>query len=246
MVVLRNVISQIINDFKSYYNNLTDETKLIFYIIVILVFIVLLLILIILDQRSKSNKNESASKLDNNLLLNTENLSEQDIDVENEKTQNLKEITDKLQAVIDNQNIDFTDFEKEQEENSIISYQELKNAVGSTNNENEQEKFELPNLIKKIEVDEIIEHEEKPEIETMEKFKKSEIISPIFGIQNEPNNIEYKYRKPIKEKVKKEEEIEMLFPDEQVGLKPNINEDDNKINEEHFLNELKKLRNDLN
>lgn len=93
-------------------------------------------------------------------------------------------------------------FEQEQEENAIISYQELiKQAEAKRNNPNK-------------------DFEEIEEIKEPKKFKNSEIISPIFGVQNAE---EYKKQK------QKNEELEVGY-------------DNNNID---FLNSLKEFRQNL-
>lgn len=121
-------------------------------------------------------------------------------------------------------------FEREQEENAIISYQELIKQV-----EKKQE-------IKKEQPKEDIE-ESKPEIEKIEqmeldfeepkKFKNSDIISPIFGIQKE-NNYQ---KKP------KEEKIEEPFVARHAyeSIKKDYEDENNK----DFLNSLKEFRKNL-
>lgn len=121
-------------------------------------------------------------------------------------------------------------FEREQEENAIISYQELIKQV-----EKKQE-------IKKEQPAENIE-ESKPEIEKIEqmeldfeepkKFKNSDIISPIFGIQKE-NNYQ---KKP------KEEKIEEPFVARHAyeSIKKDYEDENNK----DFLNSLKEFRKNL-
>lgn len=121
-------------------------------------------------------------------------------------------------------------FEREQEENAIISYQELIKQV-----EKKQE-------IKKEQPKEDIE-ESKPEIEKLEqmeldfeepkKFKNSDIISPIFGIQKE-NNYQ---KKP------KEEKIEEPFVARHAyeSIKKDYEDENNK----DFLNSLKEFRKNL-
>ena len=76
-------------------------------------------------------------------------------------------------------------FEEEQEENAIISYQELVQAVNE-----KRARLENSELPKKLEPEipaELIENVEKPTPETP-KFKNSEFISPIFGKDSNNDN----------------------------------------------------------
>ena len=104
------------------------------------------------------------------------------------------------------------DFEREQEENAIISYQEL---IKETENRNEP----------------INTIEEEPLDETEKKFKNSDIISPIFGIQKE-NNLSM--QEPIKE-----DRVTARHAYEK--MQANYEEENNR----DFLNSLKEFRKNL-
>ena len=185
------------------YEILPNEAKLIIYIILILIFIASILLIILLEQKRLNRK---IAKRCDEVSENTEVLDFDlgYIDESNEKTRNLKEITDKIQAVLDNRNIDLTKFEQDQEETSIISYEELMKSVGKPVEEAPKKEFSLPNLVRKIEVDEEIEKEE-PYVAPVEekKFKTSVFISPVFGIQDQNRTV----IKPEPEPIKKQEEI---------------------------------------
>ncbi len=83
-------------------------------------------------------------------------------EAKNELERVFKQMSEDLEKNEPKQIID--NFEKEQEENAIISYQELLKQA--------EEKRKHPNMT--------------DEKETEKKFHNSEIISPIFGIQKEP------------------------------------------------------------
>jgi hypothetical protein len=210
------------------YNTLPNESKLIVYIIVILVFIVMLLAIITIEHtRWNMRKANKAVNKTSGVSENTEVLDFDidEIDETNEKTRNLKEITDKIQAVIDNKNIDLTKFEQDQEENSIISYDELMKKVGKAPEETPKQDFSLPDLVHKIEVDEEIE-KETPFVNPTkeEKFKSSVFISPVFGIQDQSRTI-------IKEEPPKPKE--------------NVYVQENYAEEETFLTNLRNFRKKL-
>lgn len=83
-------------------------------------------------------------------------------------------------------------FEQEQEEKSIISYQELIKNKTSNKKNSKIETKKLPELITKIEEPvEQIRETIKPVIETddFKKFKKTEFLSPVYGKMNE--HLEY-------------------------------------------------------
>lgn len=100
-----------------------------------------------------------------------------------------------------------TNFENEQEENSIISYQELLKSV------KEKKENEIKVTPVKIEEEEKIEIEEFDNEDTLQldlekesdkKFKNTDFISPIFGRQD--SKIKY----PTVPKLKREEQEETL------------------------------------
>ena len=104
------------------------------------------------------------------------------------------------------------EFEREQEENAIISYQELiKQAKAKGQIKEEPAKIKEDNfealeeeIYSKPSYQEVYEtHEEKP-VEEKKKFKNSEFISPIFGIQN--GNPSYPTVKKIDRSKKVEDE----------------------------------------
>ncbi|MBE6159854.1 MAG: hypothetical protein E7157_02280 [Lactobacillales bacterium] len=88
-----------------------------------------------------------------------------------------------------------TNFENEQEENSIISYQELLKSV--------KEKKEIESKVTQVKIEEDIKEEKieieefdnedtirlEPIVDTNKKFKNTDFISPIFGKQD--NEIKY-------------------------------------------------------
>lgn len=88
------------------------------------------------------------------------------------------DLEDVIAALEDNKNErPMTTFEQEQEENAIISYQELVAAVQEKKNKLEEPKIEP--------IEEIIE---EPEEQPVRKFKNSEVISPVFGKTNQTND----------------------------------------------------------
>lgn len=196
------------NNIYESYNLLPIEAKLIVGVVLLLIFIACILLIIMSEQERLNKKivNKCVKKCDEDNFLAFDTT---DIDEDNEKTRNLKEITDKIQAVLDNRNIDLTSFEQDQEEASIISYNELMKSVGKEPDKT-KEAFSLPNLVHKIEVDEEFE-ETKPYIDPVKEstFKKSVFISPIFGIQDkEPSDIKPAVPETREANFKKEEFIE--------------------------------------
>jgi|LSQX01.3.fsa_nt_gb hypothetical protein len=220
-------VETFLNQVIAFYDALPNEGKLIACITVILIFIASILLIIMIEQRRLNKKivNKKIEVSDDTEIL---DFDFDEIDEMNEKTRNLKEITDKIQAVIDSRAIELTNFEQDQEENSIISYEELMKSVGKPV-ESPTQDFSLPNLVRKIEVDEEIEKDE-PYLNPIPiregKFKSSAIISPVYGIQ-EPHRVN-KTEKP-KPKLKTEE----------IPIHSNFNE------EETFLSNLISFRKNL-
>jgi hypothetical protein len=217
-----------IDGIRNFYLSLPEADKLIIYIILILIFILIILLIIMFEQK-KINKRIVNKKVNVNDDIEVLDLYGNEIDENNEKTRNLKEITDKIQAVIDSRTIDLTRFEQDQEETSVISYNELMNKVGKQVEEPKEE-FSLPNLVRKIETAEEVERAEPyvnpvPLKEMDNKFKSSVFISPVFGIQGERQII--KNDEPV---IKKEEET---------YINKNYSE------EESFLNNLRNFRKNL-
>ncbi len=246
MIVLNNYILNIVDSFNNYYDNLSESNRLIFYIIIILLFIAAMIILIMFDQKKvhvkvlEKNKPENfGNSLDKDLF---EGEPSPNYDEENENTRNLKEITQKIQDVIEGRNIELTSFEQAQEENSIISYDELLRATNQNKTQQSNQPDEMFKLARKIEADEVIKKEPPIEIRT-EKFKNSDFISPIYGVQTNEIDNNINESKRIQ---KQQEEIEYLFPN--YGINAN-DEEETKIKsneDEKFLSSLKEFRKNLN
>ncbi len=121
------------------------------------------------------------------------------------------------------------EFEREQEENAIISYQELIKQASIKNDESKHGNYmESKNEHKEV-VQEQLDfdyEEEKPLKEEVKKFRNSDIISPIFGIQPEGRHVKQN----------------------QVPVRKNVSSSSREINNEDnndFLNSLKEFRKNL-
>jgi len=136
------------------------------------------------------------------------------------------------------------DFERMQEENAIISYQELIRQASEKEPINSI--VEKEPIVKTIEeeypVQSQLEMELEDDIDEPKKFKNSEIISPIFGIQNSKNyqapKVEYKKPKP---EYKQTEEKPLMAKHAYDEIKKNYDDDNNR----DFLNSLKEFRRNL-
>jgi len=127
------------------------------------------------------------------------------------------------------------DFEREQEENAIISYQELMRQAG----QNEEEPInEVTNIKKdfdniKEKSPEKIINEEKPINKGYHGFKNSDIISPIYGIQA---NSEKKHEKNFSNS----ESRDII-----TNAYEKASNNDETVQNMDFLNSLKEFRKNL-
>lgn len=191
------------------------------------------------------NEIEEDTKKDN---INNEEEKEQDLKLEKNKRE-VEEMLIKMQKDLEATPEDVVNnFENEQEENSIISYQELLKSV--------KEKKEVESKVTPIKIEEEkIEIEEYDNDDTVEleqvvnsskKFKNTDFISPIFGKQD----TEIKY--PTVPKLKREDSFEdtiSLFDSLDIDYKEKIidtNRLDNEIKKnDEFLKALKDFRKNL-
>lgn len=181
-----NIFNFLSVNFINFYNELNNVGKLVFFIAVLLFLVLIVLIVIMLIQKSMSDRqveliHETEKQLDRK---EQENITNNDIDMNNEKTRDLKNIVDELKK-IDSDKKDATDmYEDEQEKTAIISYQELLKAANENVVEPTIKKVELPK------VETVLPIIEEP------KQKKPEIFSSVFTPSQEPiyknskNNIE--------------------------------------------------------
>ena len=219
------------------------------YVCIIIGLIILTSILLILATNEKKRRKiktdfEVAEKIE-------EELKEEQPSV---VTNKLEEILQKMQEDIDTKPEDVVrKFEEEQEEKAIISYQELVDNVKAGKIDIIEDEASDVNFVESLTMDvttePIMEVSEDPSItpemvkeaivnisessikEEPKKFKKSEIISPIFGVMQE--NIEYPSIK------KKETMLYIMNTIDYNELTEEIKR------QEEFLNALKEFRNNL-
>lgn len=217
--------------------------------------IVLSLVVIVLIEKIKNKRNDELDYCDDEVLKD----EKETIVYEEEKTKEkeeedakktLENITKKLVEREENENnnlIDKTTFEIEQEERSVISYDELLKVSHDIDEVNDAllkdegtEPITIEELYKKHleettpeeKLDNPVFEEEAKEIvkeeykEEPKKFKNSEIISPVFGIYNAKKS---KQNDDYLEKTMDLEDLEMEIK-----------------KTEEFLSELKELKNRLN
>lgn len=227
------------------------KNNLIIILAVICAIVLALLIIILIEKidRKKREKNEQEIeyyqekpiKDDEEIIYIDEEPSKE------EAKQFLEEVQKKLKEE-ESDLIGPTHFEKEQEEKSIISYDELKKAASNIDETNDklledegEEPITIEELYKKQKYQESEEpkqpakqleeqvkiSEEPKQVKEEKKFRNSEVISPVFGIYKQ-EEIPFRKVSTIKPKSKDIEDIE------------------NEIKKtEEFLEELKKLKNKL-
>jgi len=159
--------------------------------------------------------------------------------IQDSKTeQNKKEVEDmleKMQQDLEEKNEDIvSNFEEEQEENSIISYQELLKSVKGEDNSSKKI-VSVEKINKEFDDDKTLLIPLEEVEDKKDKFKKSVFISPIFGKQD--NDIKY----PSVPKKIENGEIKNIDPSE---IEINKDIDVKEVND--FLNALKDFRKNLN
>ena len=216
--------------------------------IIIILFLILFVVLILTDKGKKkkqeknfeedkieimniqkpSKENEETEKIEDDTLEEKEEKIEQN----EENISDIAEVLASMQSYLEERNQKEIDtFEQEQEENAIISYQELVNACKKN-----KEKEEIVVETKK-------ETKEENKTEPVKKFKNSEFISPIYGKEKKKDdsfeqflskNFEKKETSPVQE-ITSSLETEFSLEEFQQEMKEN----------EEFLEELKNFRNSL-
>jgi len=190
-------------------------------LLMLLVMFFLLIFLIKIYNRSKI--------LENQLTLQKEKMRAE----ENQKQavcNELDEILEKLRKEEENKEQKTANFEDDEEEQAIISYQQLKKAAGENVNEMDSEREEIAEEEKAID-------KEKNSKTVEGKFRTSEIISPVFGrikIKDEYVEDDIKSVNDVKEEPK-EESMATKKTEEKSVIKKS----------EDFLENLKAFRRNL-
>ena len=223
------------------YSNMDGSSQILIFLIV-LVFLMLISIVIIniITRKKKGNNdiisNKKIVKLSSELDLHFKDTEEviEKIETKEEPIEEIKdeevvevrigntsldEITDLIENTLEQKPIDLTKFEEDQEENAIISYDELVRRAGAKK------------IIYKCEdvkpKEEIVKQEEPKE---KAKFKASRVISPIYGVQ--------------KEEVEDKDEVIESFIELEKAKEEN-KEDIETLSDMEFLGSLKKFRSEL-
>lgn len=246
-----------------------DNFMIIFGVIIVVVLALVVIILIERHQSKKRIKNEINREINNcnrmivdssfeddsssgyveDDLYAERDVSDDIVYVKSEPTreeakEKLEEVTRKLVSS-DSDLIEHTYFETEQEEKSIISYDELVRASHDIDQKNDKlledegdAAISLEELYQKhveeqnqIEIDSLKGKVSNPSFESDDKkFKNSEVISPVFGF----------YSGKVKQEVNEDEFLETL------DTRDNDRDIEREIEKtEEFLTELKRLKNKL-
>lgn len=223
------------------YSNMDGSSQILIFLIV-LVFLMLISIVVIniITRKKKGNNdiisNKKIVKLSSELDLpfkDTEEVIEK-IETKEEPIEEIKdeevvevrvgntsldEITDLIENTLEQKPIDLTKFEEDQEENAIISYDELVKRAGAK---------KIIYKCEDVKPKEEIVKQEEPKEKT--KFKASRVISPIYGVQ--------------KEEVEEKDEVMESFI-ELEKVKEENKEDIETLSDMEFLGSLKKFRSEL-
>lgn len=148
-------------------------------------------------------------------------VSENIIEEIDNKKMDLESMLSKMEESLNEKEKAIVNFEQEQEEKAIISYEELKKAVSQNNNTNVTKVATLEKKEEEIKQPVIKEQEE------VKNFKNTDFISPIYGKQD--NNYEYP---------KISNEVEVKEKEESIPRH-------RKNNNEAFLDSLKEFRKNL-
>ena len=243
------------------FNSLKNSNLII--ILAVITAIILALIIIIIIEKIDKNKRKNDIEYYQEDFNVEEEYEDEIVYVDEEPTEEeAKKTLEEMQKKLveeDDGLIGHTHFEIEQEEKSIISYEELKKAaeyVDETNDKlledegtepitieelykrhvenNEKEELENPIYEEEQKIEEIkepvvVKEEPKKEVNNEKKFKNSEVISPVFGIYKQ-EAAAYRKVAPIQRQEPKQELNDIELEIEKT---------------EAFLEELKNLKSKL-
>ena len=156
----------------------------------ILVIILLIIAIIIkkIDKRAKPISEDE--RFDNEDLQVVEVSKEELTDDQKEAKAELEKVFEKMNHDLEKQKSaheNVEEFEKKQEENAIISYQELMKQAETLKKEALKHEKEEENVAA-FDVNEMI----KPSKKQSHRFRSSDIVSPIYGVQSNKNMIKSK------------------------------------------------------
>ena len=179
-----------IANFTNFLSNMDKNSQFLLIIIFIIVFLLIIVMLInsINTRRAKrylERKNAYKRKLKEEIDLEAKNISiskpivknkvEEEIEVLDDSKDDIDVIMDDLKENNTMPNFNLTDFEREQEETAIISYEELCKKHGV-----EQKIYSKKEETIMEKVSNIVENKVSDQ-----KFRPSKYVSPIYGIEQE-------------------------------------------------------------
>ena len=183
-------------------------------LIIIGIFFVLICLIAFFLFRMQVNKHRP-KPLDDNERYDTEEVSKEELP--KEFTEEQIKAKEELERVYNQMNADLQaaepsreeidDFEREQEENAIISYKELMRQAEKLKAEATREEAK-DSVLSQLRIEDVLEEEEKsaPK-ESSHKFKNSDIISPIYGIQSDKKTMTINHEKKVKDTEEEQEEM---------------------------------------
>lgn len=230
---------------KEFIDLLLNDSVLFLIAITIIILIILIISFLTLLKKKyelvdstymeTTDYHDNVSKL-NNLINEEEKVEEIKVEIPVEEPMetvvednklNLEDMLSKMEETLNEKDKAIANFEQEQEEKAIISYEELKKAVSQNNNTNVTKVETLEKNPIKVSKEDTI----KP-IDDNKNFKNTDFISPIYGKMD--NNYEYPTISNVEENVNVEKaEKDVVFAKH------------SKDNNEVFLDSLKQFRRNL-
>ena len=210
----------------------------------IIVVLIIVIISIIVKVSNRKIKPISEDDRYDNDEIHVEKIEPEDLTDEQKKAkEELEKVFNQMNADLENQKPtpdDIDVFEREQEENAIISYQELMTRAEKLKKEADRYENELEDQadMRMTEAISAYEKKERKKAKSEEKkqyksFRSSDIVSPIYGIQSNKNMI----RQKNSSKKQNSDIISEAYEKERFEREETQNLD--------FLNSLKEFRNKL-
>ena len=225
---------------------ISDSVLLTIFCVIVAFLLVIVIIFKILNNKLKVKPISEDERFDNELkIVNVDESKVSLTDEQKKAKEELERVFNKMSEDLKKQNEttkdDIDEFERQQEESAIISYQELMaeaEKLKANANEYERKTEESADMKVSSAMNTYEEHskqlslnieEEKP---VYQGFKNSDIISPIYGIQNKP--------------VKNKKNVTFSKTNDIIGDAYNeIDSDEEKMENTQFLNSLKEFRKNL-
>lgn len=226
------------------YSSMDKSSQiLLFLIILVTLMLISIFVINIITKKKNSKYDASISNItryskalekegENTKIKNETKTTEKDffeIDEEPEvievlsRDNSIEEISKMIEDTLEQEPIDLTRFEEEQEKDAIISYDELVKRAGA-----KKIVYKVETKEESIKEEKIEEKKEDPKTEYTSKFKTSQIISPIYGIQKE-----------------EEKKIDVILDVEDYLFKKDKNDSLETLDDMEFLGTLKTFRSEL-